>query len=136
MADCRLEGASSASESESRAKLQSDVRFWLHEIQGGMKIVLTLSINRQRPKIVIEKWELKGDQPHRTQQATVYRRKNNRGYVRGGLTIEFDKLCLRATRIPRERTLGGNLVVAGVLGRVILDSQYSAFLCSWGSSCL
>lgn len=48
-----LEGASSASESESRAKLQSDVRFWLHEIQGGMKIVLTLSINRQRPKIVI-----------------------------------------------------------------------------------
>ena len=51
---------------------------------------------------MIEKWELQGNRPHCTQQATVYKGENDRVYVRGALSIEFDKLFLRATTIPRE----------------------------------
>lgn len=88
--------------SESQPKLQSDVRFWLHESQGEVRIILTLAVNHKVPEIMIQKWELQDNRPHCTQQATVYKGENNRVYVRGVLSIEFDKLFLRATTIPRE----------------------------------
>lgn len=101
-----LEGASSASESESRVKLQSEVRFWLHESQGDVKIVLTLAINREKPEIVIEKWELNDNRPHRTRQVTVYMGENNQTIIHDApLVIEFDKLLLREIAIPKEKDI-------------------------------
>lgn len=89
--------------SESQPKLQSDVRFWLRESQGEVKIVLVLTVNRKRPEIVIEKWELsQDDRPHRIQKVAVYKGGNNCVYVRGVLTVEFKKLFLRAITTPRE----------------------------------
>lgn len=70
-------------ESEAQPKLHSDIRFWLRESQGEVRIVLALTVNRKTPEIVIEKWEWEREpqaqgqdnRPYciRTQQDTVYR---------------------------------------------------------------
>lgn len=60
--------------SQPRSKLTSDVRYWLQSSsqRDGVKIVLTLTINRQKPDITIEKWQLENDRQHyRTQRVTV-----------------------------------------------------------------
>lgn len=89
--------------SESQLKLQSDVRFWLWQGQGKVNIVFTLTVDRQNPRIWIEKWESAGDREHRIQQVTVYRGANNLIYTTGDpLTIEFPKLFLRNTSCPKE----------------------------------
>lgn len=44
--------------SETQSKLMSDVRFWLHESDSDVKIVLTLKIQRQRPEIIFEEWTI------------------------------------------------------------------------------
>lgn len=45
------------------------------ESRGEVGIVFVLTVNRETPKIVIEKWEPEpqGNWPHRIQQVTVYR---------------------------------------------------------------
>lgn len=94
--------------SEAQPKLQSDVRFWLHEGQGKVKLVFTLTVDRQSPRITIDKWELKpyGDRGHRTQQVTVYQGANKRMYTTGTpLVIEFCKLFLRDPTVPKEKDI-------------------------------
>lgn len=88
--------------SESQPKLQSDIRFWLRESQGDVRIALALTVDRKRPHILIEKWETQDGRPHRTQKVTVYKGGNNCVYVSGLLTIEFEKLFLRAIDTPKE----------------------------------
>ena len=54
--------------SESQSKIQSDVRFWSWKSQDKVSLVFTLTVDRQNPRIVIEKWEPAGDREHRTLQ--------------------------------------------------------------------
>lgn len=94
-----LEGAFS----EGPSKLMSDIRFWLHQSEGNVKNVLTLQINRQRPNITLEKWELQNGHPHRTQEITITKGKNQRVTLRNDpLLIQFADLFLRDPSIPRE----------------------------------
>ena len=58
--------------SESQSKLQSDVRFWLREGQEKVKLVFTLAVDRNSPKITIDKWEPEGHREVCTQHVTVY----------------------------------------------------------------
>lgn len=97
--------------SEPQSKLQSDVRFWLGQGQGNVNIVFTLTVDCQKPRIWIEKWESMGDREHRTQQVTVYRGANNRVYITGyPLTIEFLRLSLRDTSSPKEADINSTRV--------------------------
>ncbi|RMJ23264.1 hypothetical protein PHISP_05872 [Aspergillus sp. HF37] len=92
--------------SETRSKLQSDVRFWLGEAKGDVNIVFTLAINRQKPEVTIEKWELENNRPHRTQCINVSKGTNDHITVRNDpLVIEFEKLFLREPSVPKEKDI-------------------------------
>ena len=90
----------------SQAKLQSDVRFWLRDGRGKVKIVLTLTVDRESPRIIIEKWVLKNNREHRQEQVTISRNKEGQVHVAGApLTIEFESLFLRNADVSRERDI-------------------------------
>lgn len=81
--------------SDCQAKLNSDIRFWLHESRGETKVLLTMRINRCMPAIAIEKWELQNDQIQRTQDIAISK-DHGQVIVRGDpLVIEFHKLMGR-----------------------------------------
>lgn len=85
---------------EPQSKLSSDVRYWLHQSQGEVKIVLTLTIDRRKPNILLEKWELL---ENRTQRIDISMDANKGINIRGGpLVIEFEKLFLRPADSPKE----------------------------------
>lgn len=89
--------------SEPQSKLSSDVRFWLNQTNGNVKVVLTLTINRKRPQITMEKWELRNDRQHRTGRVDISMGTNKQVRVDGGpLVIEFEKLFLRPAEDARE----------------------------------
>lgn len=89
--------------SETQSKLSSDVRFWLNQSHGAVKVVLTLAINRKGPQITLEKWELRNDRQHRTGRVDISMGNNKRIRVEGGpLVIEFEKLFLRPAEDARE----------------------------------
>ncbi|RLM00106.1 hypothetical protein CFD26_107920 [Aspergillus turcosus] len=56
-------------------RLREDARWWLHNSQGEVQIVLVVGINRQRRKLVVEKWEQQKPalthQPPRHPQASL-----------------------------------------------------------------
>lgn len=86
---------------ETKSKLNSDVRFWLDQARHDVNIALTLATDQQEPKITIEKWERVDDRIHRTQQIVIHRR--NTTVVTGGpLTVDFTKLFLRSPATPNE----------------------------------
>lgn len=92
--------------SENQSKLQSDVRFWLRDGRGKVKIVFTLRVDRESPRIVIEKWVLKNERVHREGQVTISQ--NNNGHIHvanAPLTIKFESLFLRNADVPRERDI-------------------------------
>ncbi|KAJ5818347.1 hypothetical protein N7474_003938 [Penicillium riverlandense] len=69
--------------SESLAKLRWDAGWWLTNTNGGVKIALVVSINRNLRKVQLEKWEMVG-QTTRTRQSiapqavqTIYITQNN-----------------------------------------------------------
>ncbi|OJI97990.1 hypothetical protein ASPVEDRAFT_880478 [Aspergillus versicolor CBS 583.65] len=43
--------------SETRAKLERDCRWWLHDSDGDVKIALSISVHMRRKQIIIQKWE-------------------------------------------------------------------------------
>ncbi|KAJ5081505.1 hypothetical protein NUU61_009769 [Penicillium alfredii] len=89
--------------SESSSKLFSDVRWWLNESGGDVKMVLTIEIDRNRPQIVLEIWVLENSRMQRQQVVTVYKGNNNHVYLQGQpLVIDFEKLFLRPANTPRE----------------------------------
>lgn len=89
--------------SETQSKLSSDVRFWLNQSHGGVKVVLTLAISRKGPTITLEKWELRNDRQHRTGRVDISMGANKRIRVDGGpLVIKFEKFFLRPAEDARE----------------------------------
>ncbi|KAL4778347.1 hypothetical protein BJX76DRAFT_366382 [Aspergillus varians] len=43
--------------SETRAKLEHDCRWWLHDSNGDVKIALSVSVHMRRKQVTIHKWE-------------------------------------------------------------------------------
>ncbi|KAL4782809.1 hypothetical protein BJX76DRAFT_368903 [Aspergillus varians] len=92
--------------SETTAKLQSDIRYWLRASQGDVKIVFTLKIARNKPRITIEKWEInENGRVHLETQVTISRNGGSVIIYGSPLTIGFEKLFLRPPSIPRERNI-------------------------------
>lgn len=93
--------------SESDSKLNSDVRFWLHPDDGNADICLTLRINKSRPEIRIEKWELQDNRIHRSQVIWMIRNQAKAEVTVTGhpLIIPFDALFHRQPVGPKERDL-------------------------------
>lgn len=92
--------------SETKAKLQRDIRFWHHASEGGVKVVLTLCIDRSRPEIVIEQWEANGiSRCERTQRIVMSKTRRGTLITGGPLIIDFAKLFLRQPNLPREQDI-------------------------------
>lgn len=90
--------------SESQSKLFSDVWFWLYESQGVVKIVLALTVKRKSPEVTIEKWELQNNRIHCSQTVGVSKSRADGTITvhNDPLVIEFEKLFLRDSEIPKE----------------------------------
>ncbi|CDM29395.1 unnamed protein product [Penicillium roqueforti FM164] len=91
--------------SESDAKLNSDVRFWLNPDDGNAKGCLTLTIERSRPEIRIENWEKKENRCHRSQVTWVTRKGTRTHVTHHPLIIPFESLFLRQSSRPEEKDL-------------------------------
>ncbi|KAL5049368.1 hypothetical protein BDW71DRAFT_217503 [Aspergillus fruticulosus] len=93
--------------SATQSKLQSDVRYWLRGPEGEVKTVLTLRIAQDEPRIVIERWESTGNgHGCRQQQVVITRTRSNKVTITGApLVLEFERLFLRASTIPREQNI-------------------------------
>lgn len=98
--------------SESKLKLRDDASWFLRESAGHVKVALTISIQKQIPEIVIDKWEPEpataststrsGVQPILTQQIVISKAKGqpvSTAIVEGApLVIPFGDLFLRPPR--------------------------------------
>ena len=92
--------------SENQPKLQSDICFWLRDGRGKVKIVFTLRVDRENPRIIIEKWVLMNERVHHEAQVTISQNKNGHVHVANApLTIEFESLFLRNADVPREQDI-------------------------------
>ncbi|KAL2821301.1 hypothetical protein BDW59DRAFT_150351 [Aspergillus cavernicola] len=93
--------------SESKAKLQSDIRYWLHASDGEVKVVLTLAINPHSPSITIENWGMNNQRHLGQLRQTIQISKtgNNLTITGAPLIIEFERLFLRTPVEPRERNI-------------------------------
>lgn len=136
--------------SEIESKLRSDVRFWMRASGGDVKVVLTLRINRQQPKIRIEKWvgsnnnnknNNNNNRHHLDQSVNISKAESNCIILSNApLTIGFEDLFLRPASIPREEHRGGrgkatvfgngDMGWAGILRR----EQINKYLPSWSGS--
>lgn len=93
--------------SESGAKLQSDIRYWLRASGGDVKVVITLQIDQHSPNITIERWGTQDNTPAGHLYQTVeISSKGSKTTTKGSpLVIEFEKLFLRSPAEPRERNI-------------------------------
>lgn len=103
--------------SENYSKLFSDARFWLYESQGDVKIVLALAVNRESPEVTIEKWELRDNRIHCSQNVNIS--KSQAGSI---ITVCGDPLAIvRKAPASRFGEPGGYyLVCPGFLGVIYL----------------
>ncbi|KAL4755141.1 hypothetical protein BDW72DRAFT_164194 [Aspergillus terricola var. indicus] len=90
--------------SETQSKLQSDDRYWQRASAGEVRIVFALCIGPARQReTTIEQWVFEDGQYHREGLVTLTQLQNGTTKVHGApITVEFEKLCLRAPAIPRE----------------------------------
>ena len=113
--------------SETESKLGSGVRFWMRASGGDVKVVLTLRINRQQPKIRIEKWvsnNSNNNRHHLDQSVTISKADNNRIILSNApLTIYFEELFLRPASMPRERNIEVDAEKLRYLATEIWDEQ-------------
>jgi hypothetical protein len=101
-----------------------DVRFWLHQSNGDVKVVVTLQINRQTPETTIEKWELQNDRQRCMQQFIISKSKNQQIIVRNDpLVIQFASLFLRPASIPKETDINVDAGKLQLLATNIWDEQ-------------
>lgn len=91
--------------SESDSKLNSDVRFWLNPNDGNANICLTLRIDRSKPEIRIEKWDLENNRIHRSQVICITKDGDRVNVTDHPLTIPFESLFRRQSTRPGERDL-------------------------------
>lgn len=114
--------------SETESKLGCDVRFWMRASGGDVKVVLTLCINRQQPKIRIEKWvgsnNNNNNRHHLDQSITISNADSNRIILSNApLTIDFEDLFLRPASIHRERNIEVDTEKLQYLATEIWDEQ-------------
>ncbi|KAL3461856.1 hypothetical protein BJX64DRAFT_300010 [Aspergillus heterothallicus] len=90
--------------SETQSKLQSDVRYWQRASAGKVRIVFALRIGRARQReITIEQWVFEDGRYHRQGLVGLTQLQNGTTKVHGAsITVEFEKLCLRAPATPSE----------------------------------
>lgn len=90
--------------SETPAKLQQDVEFWLDPNRGNANIAITLRVNRKKPLITIDKWERRNQQSQRTQQIIIAEDPNGERVTVSGfpLILPFHLLFRRQTSSPAE----------------------------------
>lgn len=93
--------------SESAAKLQSDIRYWLRASGSDVKVVITLQIDQHSPNITIKRWETQDNTPTGHLYQTIEISRNGSQITTKGspLVIEFEKLFLRSPTEPRERNI-------------------------------
>ncbi|KAJ5121618.1 uncharacterized protein N7515_009579 [Penicillium bovifimosum] len=113
--------------SESDSKLDSDVRFWLNPDDGNADICLTLRINKSRPEIRVEKWELQNNRIHRAQAIWMTKERNHakaKVIVTGHpLIIPFDALFHRQPVEEKEKDLEIPEQQLGALAASIWEEQ-------------
>ncbi|KAL4912950.1 hypothetical protein BDW62DRAFT_215961 [Aspergillus aurantiobrunneus] len=83
------------------------VRYWLRGAEGEVKTILTLQITQNEPRIVIKRWESTGTgHGCRQQQVVITKSRSNKVTITGApLVLEFERLFLRASTIPREQNI-------------------------------
>ncbi|KAL4913544.1 hypothetical protein BDW62DRAFT_220601 [Aspergillus aurantiobrunneus] len=113
--------------SETTAKLQSDVRYWLRASDGDVKLVFTLHVDQREPRITIEKWESDNGgngRGHLHQRVVISRRGNGTIAVSGSpLVAGFEKLFLRPPELPRERDIEVNEQKLRHIAEMVWDEQ-------------
>ncbi|KGO70592.1 hypothetical protein PITC_051860 [Penicillium italicum] len=110
--------------SESPSKLRSDARFWLCESNGDVQSVITITIGRTSPNIVLEEWQLVNNKVKRQQVTTIKRGEHNNIDVQGDpFIISFDKLFLRGPNIPRETDINLDNAMLTTLAWDVWDEQ-------------
>lgn len=101
---------------ETRAKIEKDMRFWLEESDGAVKTAITASVHQRTGDIILEEWQMKrqptknnpqGMAPFHTQYMRISRpRGQEEAKVTGDpLTIEFENLFLRPPTGLQEKNI-------------------------------
>lgn len=91
---------------ESRTNLENDIRFWLKESKGDVKIAVTITVQRQKPgKIVLEQWEFTPSTKNtRSQQGTLRvvqtmtatRKQGQSTLISGSFVLAFEDIFLNS----------------------------------------
>lgn len=110
--------------SEPTSHLMDDIRFWLDDSEGDVRIILTISISA-RYTITIQRWSLRYRQnqskplpfPIATVQITKGPNKTSQPRITGSMTIPFEEVFLR----PRRPTESDLILSRPVLERMALQ---------------
>lgn len=110
--------------SESEAKLQSDVRFWLSPEDGNANVCLTIRIDRSKPKIRIEQWH-RGEQNRIRRNQVVWIAKTTPtgplSVTGDPLRLSFEDLFCRKPDRPGEHDLNIPAEQLEELARMVWD---------------
>jgi hypothetical protein len=93
--------------SESARHMALDARSWLETRTSPVKLVVTITINRANPEVIMQRWEIfTGSCPaaHCSSTIRVYR-DNNTSITGGELVLRFDKVVGRPATGPPERDI-------------------------------
>ncbi|KAJ5863602.1 uncharacterized protein N7529_005518 [Penicillium soppii] len=90
--------------SETKAKLERDVLFWLDPERGNANIAITLKVNRKKPVITIQKWEWLYESPRSTQEIIIAEDTTGENITvsKHPLVIPFHLLMRRQASTPVE----------------------------------
>ncbi|KAL4793095.1 hypothetical protein BDV19DRAFT_400142 [Aspergillus venezuelensis] len=80
--------------SETSSKLMSDIRCWLRGSGGDVKIVFTVDIDRNMPKIAIEQWVMKMGHPSREQRVEITKTRDSVKITNHPLQMSFERVFL------------------------------------------
>ncbi|KAJ6185104.1 hypothetical protein N7519_006405 [Penicillium mononematosum] len=81
--------------SESQAKLEQDVGWWLSPTKGGANVTVTVKVDRRAPRLTIDIWQWTGTDIERTQQVIISK-EDSQVFVTGDpLIIPFHLFFLR-----------------------------------------
>ncbi|KAL4965759.1 uncharacterized protein BDV14DRAFT_199531 [Aspergillus stella-maris] len=80
--------------SETSSKLISDIRCWLRGSGGDVKIVFTVDIDRNMPKIAIEQWVMKMGRPSREQRVEITKSPDAVKITNHPLEVSFERVFL------------------------------------------
>ncbi|CAG8397323.1 unnamed protein product [Penicillium salamii] len=94
---------------ETHAKLLRDVRRWLDPVDGLAKVVMTIKVDRRKPKVTIERWQLDSANAEIENVQTIEIIESSEGdnvTVYGGpLLIPFELFSLRPAEPPKENDI-------------------------------